>query len=97
MTSIPASRRALAITLAPRSWPSRPGFATSTRIFASVIEHHLNTEDTKDHRARLCARRAQTVLISKLRHIYQQATLRYGSHARAIFSMSFGFGSLRFL
>src|SRR5512132_3566429 len=29
---MPASRRAAATTLAPRSWPSRPGFATSTRI-----------------------------------------------------------------
>src|ERR1700685_241276 len=36
MTSIPASRRARAITFAPRSCPSRPGFATSTRIFCSV-------------------------------------------------------------
>src|SRR5947209_2253154 len=36
MTSMPASRRARAITLAPRSWPSRPGLATSTRIFLSV-------------------------------------------------------------
>src|SRR5208282_5288355 len=35
MTSMPASRRARAITFAPRSWPSRPGFATSTRIFCS--------------------------------------------------------------
>ena len=35
--------------------------------------------------------------MSRLRHIYQQATLRYGSHARAIFSISFGLGSLRFL
>src|SRR3954469_9871336 len=32
MTSIPASRSAAATTLAPRSCPSRPGFATSTRI-----------------------------------------------------------------
>src|SRR6478736_8138847 len=32
MTSIPASRRALATTLMPRSCPSRPGFATITRI-----------------------------------------------------------------
>src|ERR1043165_2754789 len=32
MTSMPASRSALAITLAPRSWPSSPGFATTTRI-----------------------------------------------------------------
>src|SRR5436305_6158036 len=34
MTSMPASRSARAITLAPRSWPSRPGFAMTTRIFA---------------------------------------------------------------
>src|SRR6185503_16167633 len=32
MTSIPASRSAAATTLAPRSWPSRPGFATRTRM-----------------------------------------------------------------
>src|SRR4029079_2957177 len=32
MTSIPASRSAAATTLAPRSWPSRPGLATRTRI-----------------------------------------------------------------
>src|SRR2546430_14795651 len=31
MTSIPASRSAAATTLAPRSWPSSPGFATRTR------------------------------------------------------------------
>src|SRR5260370_15245743 len=29
---MPASRRARAITFAPRSWPSKPGLATSTRI-----------------------------------------------------------------
>src|SRR5260370_40480186 len=32
MTSMPASRNARAITLAPRSCPSNPGLATSTRI-----------------------------------------------------------------
>src|SRR5882762_265556 len=37
MTSIPASRRARAITFAPRSWPSRPGLATSTRILRSFL------------------------------------------------------------
>src|SRR5258706_6458029 len=37
MTSMPASRSARAITLAPRSWPSRPGLATRTRIFRSVL------------------------------------------------------------
>src|SRR5476651_1645404 len=34
---MPASRRARAITLAPRSWPSSPGFATSTRILRSLV------------------------------------------------------------
>src|SRR5437879_2286110 len=46
MTSMPASRSARAITLAPRSWPSRPGLATKTRIFGSAIVHHLTTADT---------------------------------------------------
>src|SRR5215218_7864277 len=32
MTSMPASRRALATTLAPRSCPSSPGLATTTRM-----------------------------------------------------------------
>src|ERR1041384_6137648 len=32
MTSIPASRRARATTFAPRSWPSSPGLAITTRI-----------------------------------------------------------------
>src|SRR6266702_4179864 len=32
MTSTPASRSALATTLAPRSWPSRPGLAMTTRM-----------------------------------------------------------------
>src|ERR1700746_210182 len=32
MTSMPASRSARAMILAPRSWPSRPGLAISTRI-----------------------------------------------------------------
>src|SRR6266576_3631539 len=36
MTSMPASRSARAMTLAPRSCPSRPGLATSTRIFCSA-------------------------------------------------------------
>src|ERR1700729_2817100 len=32
MPSMPASRSARAIIFAPRSWPSRPGLATTTRI-----------------------------------------------------------------
>src|SRR5262245_9486519 len=37
MTSKPASRRARATILAPRSWPSSPGLATTTRILRSAI------------------------------------------------------------
>src|SRR5256885_3091332 len=36
MTSMPASRRARAMILAPRSCPSRPGLATTTRILRWV-------------------------------------------------------------
>src|SRR5437660_6979597 len=50
MTSMPASRSARAITLAPRSCPSSPGLATRTRILASAIDIHLTTEATGDHR-----------------------------------------------
>src|SRR5438874_158937 len=39
MTSKPASRRARAITLAPRSCPSRPGLATTTRYRCSTAAH----------------------------------------------------------
>src|SRR5215212_7105446 len=41
MTSMPASRRARAMTLAPRSWPSRPGFAITTRIFCISNERNF--------------------------------------------------------
>src|SRR5438477_12954761 len=47
---MPASRKARAMTFAPRSCPSNPGFATSTRIFVSAIAHHLTTEGTEEHR-----------------------------------------------
>src|SRR5215472_1312323 len=57
MTSIPASRKARAITLAPRSWPSRPGFATNTRIFIAAIDNYLNTEDEADPSADIALER----------------------------------------
>src|ERR1022692_3884139 len=47
---MPASRSARAITLAPRSCPSSPGFATNTRILRSAIVIHLTTEATGAHR-----------------------------------------------
>src|SRR5215211_3158658 len=36
MTSNPASRRALATILAPRSWPSSPGLAMTIRCFSAI-------------------------------------------------------------
>src|SRR5215210_4231428 len=38
MTSMPASRSARAMIFAPRSCPSRPGLATTTRIFFVEVE-----------------------------------------------------------
>src|SRR5882757_3972913 len=115
---MPASRKARAMTLAPRSCPSRPGFATSTRIFRSAIDFHLTTAGAEVHSYRglptLDCRLAQgsdlrseisvlrfsagyKVFISRLRHRYQQATDRYGSHGFAIFVITSGLGILRFL
>src|SRR5271169_1305764 len=98
---MPASRSARAMTLAPRSWPSSPGLATSTRILDSAIQHHLTTAGGDLHGYGWWPESAspgdQIVLISKLRQRYQQATLRYGAHGLAIFSMSLALGSFRFL
>ncbi len=37
MTSMPASRSARAMIFAPRSCPSRPGFAITTLIFLATL------------------------------------------------------------
>src|SRR5688572_17524591 len=39
---MPASRNARAMILAPRSWPSRPGLATTTRILAVVDDADMD-------------------------------------------------------
>src|SRR5438093_6314380 len=46
MTSIPASRSALAMIFAPRSCPSRPGFATTTLIFCATDRQYRNVKLT---------------------------------------------------
>src|SRR5205807_1878359 len=52
MTSMPASRRARAMTFAPRSWPSRPGLATRTLIFLSLIfRKSILTSDARQQTA----------------------------------------------
>src|SRR5581483_10187997 len=43
MTSMPASRSARAMTLAPRSWPSRPGFAMTTLSFFAMMCHGVGS------------------------------------------------------
>ena len=46
MTSMPASRRARAMIFAPRSWPSSPGFATTTLIFPATVGQYRNVKLT---------------------------------------------------
>src|SRR3989442_8675432 len=66
MTSMPASRRARATTFAPRSCPSKPGFAIRTRIFlgigtTSVQERLLpGAEDLAHHIADFAEGRLRT-------------------------------------
>src|SRR5687768_9878762 len=52
MTSMPASRSARAMIFAPRSWPSRPGLATTTRSLrapAGCISVHRRLEVRAPH------------------------------------------------
>src|SRR5215208_6042693 len=46
MTSIPASRSARAMIFAPRSWPSRPGFAITTLILSATVGQYRNVKLT---------------------------------------------------
>ena len=46
MTSMPASRSARAMIFAPRSCPSRPGFATTTLIFPATVGQYRNVKLT---------------------------------------------------
>src|SRR5581483_6230284 len=46
MTSIPASRSARAMILAPRSWPSRPALAITTLIFPATVGQYRNVRLT---------------------------------------------------
>src|SRR3954452_24581425 len=46
MTSIPASRSARAMIFAPRSWPSRPGLATTTLILPGTDGQYRNVNLT---------------------------------------------------
>src|SRR5437667_3712857 len=74
MTSMPASRRARATTFAPRSCPSKPGFAIRTRIFlgigtTSVKERLLpGAEDLAHHVADFTEGRLRAYGVEDERH-----------------------------
>src|SRR3954466_14185448 len=61
MTSMPASRSARAMIFAPRSWPSRPGLATTTRIlrFSAMGARHRTARFPVDD-ARIAAQTGET-------------------------------------
>src|ERR687898_2259890 len=46
MTSMPASRSARAMIFAPRSCPSSPGFAITTRIFLVMVRQYMEVRLT---------------------------------------------------
>src|SRR5512147_207296 len=77
MTSKPASRKALAMTLAPRSWPSRPGLPTSTRILRSSMAVRANESTSGAGRRR--PRGAQEVTRNSLA-LQAKVALRPGRH-----------------
>src|SRR5262249_6781136 len=71
MTSMPASRRRRAITLTPRSWPSSPTFASSTRIGWATLEDrrlHVRPELRSKRFHDLAARGARSHGRDRRRH-----------------------------
>src|SRR5687768_16032871 len=59
MTSMPASRSARAMIFAPRSWPSRPGLATTTRILRVLGGADIAPDRSWTRAGRRSARDAQ--------------------------------------
>src|SRR5512136_1520392 len=89
MTSNPASRSARATTFAPRSWPSRPGLATSTLSFLLMyilraVHQQFRSErrrlfigpkDLRHRRADLAERTASAGGVALLAQVVQPAML----------------------
>src|SRR4051794_30290976 len=69
MTCMPASRRARATTLTPRSWPSRPTLARTTRIGAGVDMAGRSPERGRASPFILCRRPERSALL--LRRLLQ--------------------------
>src|ERR1039458_5225597 len=71
MTSMPASRSARAMILAPRSWPSRPGLATTRRIF--FCEEDMGSADHHGHLHERMDRAVQRVRARPGEHVAEAA------------------------
>src|SRR6266571_5015434 len=104
MTSMPASRNARAMTLAPRSWPSRPGLATSTRILRSLDIGRFFAADARGGwRIRRTAKNTTMAMASSWGFCVQAAPQIPGSYAAVgmpgagdLFHLTWG-GQLAFL
>src|SRR5436305_10350688 len=64
MTSNPASRSARAMTLAPRSWPSSPGLATTTRYLRCTARNTRQVPSKQPKRATKQRRTAYATAIA---------------------------------
>src|SRR5262249_55887815 len=91
MTSKPASRNEAATTLAPRSCPSRPALATSTRIFLSNRAPSLElrrlvvlAEHDAERLAHLALGRVDAGAIDQERHqVLRLVARRFGQRGQA--------------
>src|SRR5580700_3045369 len=81
ITSMPASRSARAITLAPRSCPSRPGLATSTRIGRDMVYLEVRLFlVSAEHRAERVADLAQRCI-----SLHRVQNIRHGVSKLSVF------------
>src|SRR5215211_4324548 len=81
MTSMPASLRARAMILAPRSWPSRPTFATTTLIVRAIVPYS-NRSDSPRHtpsQPRPSRFQQQPVVVPE-EHVRNRSQVRYIRH-----------------
>src|SRR3954467_14432010 len=84
MTSMPASRRARAMIFAPRSWPSRPGFAITTLILRATGRQVYGREaDRRWLLARLAEPRRSAVRLPRRGARPAPARLRDGGPVEA--------------
>src|SRR5207247_2445187 len=74
---MPASRSARAITLAPRSWPSRPGLAITTRSFLDNGDFLVLAPHCAEHVAHFADGRVRPDGVENRRHQVAAARGRF--------------------